>query len=82
MASLAHGPPDPKFEVLNAWPTPRRDKGVAEISHLQLVIQVVKNFHAEKQGMQWDRNSNFYVCLVPVHLLLSGMAGLIFYHVS
>ena len=38
MAGLEHGPPDPKFEVLNARPTPGRDKGVVEIRHLQLVI--------------------------------------------
>ena len=38
MASLEHGPPDPKFEVLNARPTPGSDKGVLEIRHLQLVI--------------------------------------------
>ena len=38
MASLEHGPPDLKFEVLNARPIPGRDKGVVEIRHLQLVI--------------------------------------------
>ena len=57
--------------------------------HLQLVIQVVQNHHAEEQGTQWDKTTKrvtpfkmviSFVCLVLVCPLLSSMAVL--YHMN
>ena len=60
-----------------------------EIGPLQLAIHVVQNGRAGEQKSLWDKTNkeNYssklcmsFVCLVPVRLLLSGVAVL--YHVS